>query len=593
MSKQRKKSNQLSSLQRAFCGAARFPVQNLSQFKQEFPIWKKNLEEKQKRLGYSSSSAVMPQQTISNHSDWQYMSKHKHLPDMVGTVRDFILNEWYSKKRVFRLSKETVEYVTERFPLDCLPGILDNWLSVISKTPIYLEFTDGLPVPAQISSDGNVAPPRTLRGVFFGQSYVQNDSVCNGKLTHTFLTVQVSEDAQFVFLHNESTKTVQEHASLPDGDAFQQQIISLLIYLSFVYQKDDAIGAVLIPKPRQGTHENYDVKPIPYLDSVPKKDDPTSVVVAGLCMSTKYLSRSNMVAYFRKRRADIPETVTYYSNPKSNVETESTQKYVNRKVCDMVLVWEQFRTIYQYTSATTAQLRAKYADNLSLGGLSKQLLKYFPQDTIVFHETDTGKILLLSLCDYTGSNDVKTTGITIAMLNPDDISIAVFPPDAIITYLPDNRVDDVVDAVSVLFHILTIFEQKAIKKQIQDIVKAGNPDSTDLVPLPPQPEVTHIPVNPKSPIPPLCYQVGQAIEDSPFELFAVTDRTVKRQRQEEKKIRMGWKVTPHVRRPHPHRYWVGKGAEKHLEVRWLERIQIHKEQGAEKTILHQIKAKQP
>lgn len=589
MSKQRKKSNQLSSLQRAFCGAARFPVQNLSQFKQEFPIWKKNLEEKQKRLGYSSSSAVMPQQTISNHSDWQYMSKHKHLPDMVGTVRDFILNEWYSKKRVFRLSKETVEYVTERFPLDCLPGILDNWLSVISKTPIYLEFTDGLPVPAQISSDGNVAPPRTLRGVFFGQSYVQNDSVCNGKLTHTFLTVQVSEDAQFVFLHNESTKTVQEHASLPDGDAFQQQIISLLIYLSFVYQKDDAIGAVLIPKPRQGTHENYDVKPIPYLDSVPKKDDPTSVVVAGLCMSTKYLSRSNMVAYFRKRRADIPETVTYYSNPKSNVETESTQKYVNRKVCDMVLAWEQFRTIYQYTSVTTAQLRAKYVNNLSFGSLSKQLLRYFPQDTIVFHETDTDKISLLSLCDYTGSNGVKATGIVTAMLNPDDISIAVFPSDAIVTHLPDNRIDTVLETISVLFHILTVFEQKAVKKQIQDVIDAGNPSSTVLVPIPPQPETIHVPVDQKAPIDPLYYQVGQTIEDSPFELFSVTNKTVKRQRQEERKIRMGWKMTPHVRRPHPHRYWVGKGAEKHLEVRWLERMQIHKEQSAEKTILHQIK----
>ena len=86
----------------------------------------------------------------------------------------------------------------------------------------------------------------------------------------------------------------------------------------------------------------------------------------------------------------------------------------------------------------------------------------------------------------------------------------------------------------------------------------------------------------------MTHWYGEAIESAPFELFSVTPKTVKRQRDEEKKIRMGWKVTPHVRRPHPHRYWVGHGANKRLVVRWLDSIRIHPEQTAKKATLHKV-----
>lgn len=36
-------------------------------------------------------------------------------------------------------------------------------------------------------------------------------------------------------------------------------------------------------------------------------------------------------------------------------------------------------------------------------------------------------------------------------------------------------------------------------------------------------------------------------------------------------------MTPHTRRRHPHRYWVGRGENRHQEIRWLENIHVNKQ----------------
>ena len=38
--------------------------------------------------------------------------------------------------------------------------------------------------------------------------------------------------------------------------------------------------------------------------------------------------------------------------------------------------------------------------------------------------------------------------------------------------------------------------------------------------------------------------------------------------------RGGFRMSPHIRQSHPHNYWVGKGKDKHLEVRYLKSIKV-------------------
>ena len=38
---------------------------------------------------------------------------------------------------------------------------------------------------------------------------------------------------------------------------------------------------------------------------------------------------------------------------------------------------------------------------------------------------------------------------------------------------------------------------------------------------------------------------------------------------------MDGKCRPILRRRHPHRYWVGSGDNKHLEVRWIDEIRVN------------------
>lgn len=50
-------------------------------------------------------------------------------------------------------------------------------------------------------------------------------------------------------------------------------------------------------------------------------------------------------------------------------------------------------------------------------------------------------------------------------------------------------------------------------------------------------------------------------------------------------------MTPHTRRSHAHRYWVGKGENRHLEVRWLQDMKINacmEDGGAVSTVVRKI-----
>lgn len=80
----------------------------------------------------------------------------------------------------------------------------------------------------------------------------------------------------------------------------------------------------------------------------------------------------------------------------------------------------------------------------------------------------------------------------------------------------------------------------------------------------------------------LFYEWGGDIEkDSsllltvPVDVYNITPRTVKKMPRKEIASRGGFRMSPHIRQSHPHNYWVGKGKDKHLEVRYLKSIKVN------------------
>ena len=154
-----------------------------------------------------------------------------------------------------------------------------------------------------------------------------------------------------------------------------------------------------------------------------------------------------------------------------------------------------------------------------------------------------------------------------------------------------KHVNDSTSALCALYHILTVLEQRTMKRLAKETLQQGDPNSTALVP------VVHIAKAEREKKEAVAQEwqqairQGDALEDIPFvEMFDLTPKTVKRISNKAVMKRHGWSMRPHSRRQHPHRYWVGSGENKHLEVRWLAKMQINsKDKPVKTTTVHELK----
>lgn len=588
MGKQKKKKL-LNSLQRAFATAAKFPTINPDSFKKIFSEFEQRTMNEQERLGYHNGISEFPVRNDKTTPVWTEMIRSKYMSQLSGFGRDAMLLAWYRNKRVFSFPKETIDYVTEKFPFKYLSGELDDAIYKIAAKPIYLEFPNGILVSEQVLDDDEVAPEGIIQGAFIGQFCAANEEFPSDHFERYTIGVEMGADRQFVWLHNAKMAKISDMVGESFKNEFQRTILFLVAYLNFLYSKKDATGVALIPKSKSGVAEYYEVRPAPDTSAIPKKGDPNSVVVAGLCSAFGFLSRENLAKRLVETSASlwaVYQDALSKSSSDDDIVIEAFAKYSAVK---MITDWEHYRSIYQYSQKAIDFALDKYQELLLLFGFPLDLLKYFPQNTIVLHNPESNHFVMVALVSREGETKPK-----VVMLSPmgDDMFISLCPTDhTLITVLAktNDELPEYLGLLCVLYHILTVYKQRSLKKVVHDTLTAGNPATTSLVPVPPPQKVLHIPSdNRNEEYDPLAYRYGESIEGAPFELFSVTPKTVKRQRDEEKKIRMGWKVTPHVRRPHPHRYWVGHGANKRLIVRWLDSVQIHPEQPAKKATLHKV-----
>ena len=573
MAKQKKKSTPLSSLTKAFATAGNFPSLQPVEFRKDLEGFKKRTRERIQTIGIEKDVTKPPVWTEANKDLRQLLQGTDDETAFFIYVRSIILYTWYQKKVVYTFDRDTVDFILNKFPANILRCELDPLLFYMCKAPIYLEFPDD----------------SLVTGVFCGLTSLMSKPMIDqsadpnrAETSHFSIALIRNGDVQCL-VHRSYGQTVEEYVDKKDADTIERLVFLSLCYVFFLQTREDAEGVVLLKKRRQDA-ECWDVRPIPFPEALPNPGDIHGSISAGLSFYLRFLSRSAMIEQYQNAAKAL---IDYQEIDLE--EVSPSDKACNRKYAEMVLDWEAYRVVFQYDAKTEDSLHEKYWETLANEGIRENLVRYLPQRTVVLYQKDSGIVTLMSTCSVRGSTK---PGLFWMCIEDGGSAIGAIPVGSKPTgkafmdiFMAPNAAQA---AFCALLHILLVYESKAIKKMTKDTLTAGDPSTTVLAPYQQKGKATQTVDGPVQKTAPE-YRVSSDLEYTPFELFDLTNRTVKRVRQTERLARAGWKMPPHTRRPHPHRYWVGSGANKHMEVRWLERMQIHKDQPIETTTIHNVK----
>lgn len=328
-------------------------------------------------------------------------------------------------------------------------------------------------------------------------------------------------------------------------------VARLLLYIGYLKYQNDENGQYLVQKQESGTR--FEVKPMPR-----KADDPIigskpEWANSGARILLQYLERDNMI---RDLREEIESSGI---DPTAPVPTHCSEADTTFQWDLAVLEWERTRTIYLFDDKAGDALKEKYQNDFEQEGFLKGLVEYMPSNTIVLSYRGCVSYLV-SKRKIEGQSG---PGIVVQdLVVPVRVFARLTDGTSKTTAPPDQY--KLMEAFCVLKHILITLKEREEKKLAEAPVTAKAAITT----LPPKPD--------GKPAKPTLYEgSGIALEAPPVQMFEVTGRTVKKLSNKELVQRHGWTMTPHTRRSHAHRYWVGKGENRHLEVRWLQDMKIN------------------
>lgn len=571
-----KKKTALSALDKAFAIAGRFPSMVPGEFRAELVRFRSRHKDKAAFLGLKESPAEKVTVTPENLDFLERVQKKENDMEYVAVMRDLTLGFWYNQKVVYQFLPETLEYIKNVFKPEQIQVNLNAVIRRMCSKPIYIGLPNG--------SD--------IQGFFCSCVSLINETwgIPLGDHPPALNAIIVEQPTAHIYLHMGGDTSLAS-VFRDDTPEAGKLLFSCLSYLAITQYMVDAQKQVFVPYDR-GNCEYYIIHPISFPDcdencfDYLKQQD--GWIKTGLSPFFNYISRQNMVkdfdVYLKKYEQwkDYPfQTDTYEKWP---------QEAVGYKTHEMLFEWEAYKTIYQYNNESEQAFHQKYLEMLAMNGFPDRLIDYMPYPTIVLSQQDTGLVFLISLCKLEGAQE---RGVFIMSLSTDMDEIAIIParksPFADESLL--QRVSDSTSAMCALYHILTVLEQRTLKRLAKETLQQGDPSSTALVPVAQTADAERKEKEAAAQEWQQAVRQGDALEDVPFiEMFDLTPRTVKRIPNKTAMRRHGWSMKPHSRRQHPHRYWVGSGENKHLEVRWLAKMQINsKDKPVKTTTVHELK----
>lgn len=552
MAKQKKKSTQINSMDKAIGRMAGIEVQNPSEFRKYMDELKERYKEYAENIGLQGNPSEIPKITKENEHYFHQICSTATMNEYISFVRTLLIGYWTSHRKVYVFTQEIIDYMETVLRIQDFTIDITALQKVALREPIYIEAPPGSPVSR----------------VFWGAvSFCHKDMVerYNKGLADEYccFVSLISDKGCFAAFNMNGRSSVREAVERwrDDDEKAKEEMIfalKLVAYIGYMRGMKDATDLAFTEEPiRNGVR--YRTQTI-YTDSVlPDETKPRGWIQAGLAPVIGYFDRKNMLRDFQNESSQHPDQIVVRNGDGDNAAT-----FLQR----MVLSWESRRNFYSFTSETAIFVASDNVYGLIKEGISSELLDYMPYNVIALIPEDpvSFSAALIARCTVEGNQP----GVFVSIIGQENCPEAFcFPEDA---PLMNGNIDrclkevrgDILLSLGLFKHILQTLKRKTIRR-------IGNREESKA--RPPHP-VTEADI-PASPV----VRQGTDIDNIvPIAMFDLTKRTVKKVSQKEAAHRNGWKVVPHVRRRHPHRYWVGKGKDKHLEVRWLESMAINRKQ---------------
>ena len=489
------------------------------------------------------------------------MMEGKSINEYGRAMRFLIEGYWMSHRKTYVITPELLEFVKSDYWL--FQSQMD-YFEIISKAcqePVVFDLSPLRLNKNIMCSKISIPPPCTTE---------EREDFSNN--FNLFTTIFESGGQVKVRITSEAGSSIKEYVEYQDNREDTDRIAwlpfaRLLLYIGYLKCQSDENGRYLVQKQEGGTQ--FEVKPLPC-----KADDPIigsepEWANSGARIVLRYLERDNMIR-------DLKEEIESSGiDPAAPVPTHCSEDDTILQWDLAVLEWERNRAIYLFDDKAGAALKEKYQNDFEQEGFLKGLVEYMPSNTIVLSYRGCVSYLV----SKRGIEGQSGPGIVIQdLVVPVRVFARLTDGTSKTTVSPDQY--KLMEAFCVLKHILVTLKEREEKKLSAAPVTAKAAMTT----LPPKPD--------RKPTKPTLYEgSGIALEVPPVRMFEVTGRTVKKLSNKELVQRHGWTMTPHTRRSHAHRFWVGKGENRHLETRWLSdmRINAHMESdGQVSTVIRKI-----
>lgn len=475
--------------------------------------------------------------------------------DYVVALRRMTMGYWLGHRVIYHISDAAVDFILNEMSFGHYEVDVGGLFRQVCEVPVFLEFTD-----EKYKRLNCFCSLTTLFHKEFHKNVLDKENLG--------LIVFRTNNPPKIGLHAGLTSPLSSFlaCSRKENDEAENTIFRVLSYISYLKSMQDSADETLVEL-QMPSAKCYDVRQIPYEDSLPDFSSPLGLLRGGLCSQFSFLSRQHLLAKMREVQSRIEQDET-----NGDVSSAAQMlKYVARAVID----WEETRAIYSFDSTIGNTLREKHQRGILLEGLSQDLLSFAPHDTIIIYNTDTIETILISPLDD-GTLAIFSVGSENA-LSIVQVGNPLLGHHWMFSVQPRSILDSYLDALCVLKHILLTYQAKAARVWERADREGGRGQTIQ----------TH--VSPPEPSEPPLMRLGEDI--LPPTLYSVTTKTVRRIPQKELIHKHGWKVIPHVRRGHPHRYWVGRGEEKHMEVRWLKQVKVNasEKQPINSTVIHRVR----
>lgn len=564
MAKQKKKSS-LNYIQRVLAEAYGVKSSSVEETKRNLQN-AKEVGKKALQLLDIQDTLQNVRRTTANASYYDKITCDNDSTGFFGVVRTLLLGVWSKNRVLYTISKELDEYLQNDLQIQKCPFQPDAVFAAVCRSPILLEFLDG-----------------PIEWAFCASSSILSEDMRRQGLTedHPYLITvyreRASEESRIICHRGDDLYTANQE------ECNANTIFRTLMYLGFVSVTKDGVGNVMIPIDRYGCQSAYMIQQIQQLDHPEFVFDPCGWMGNGLCFYMLFLTRAGMLDYTDKYLASNTEL----DNEPVSIpqKPNSTDDIHFRKVLRMVKEWEDNRIVYQFTNKTERKFQELYQDSICLEGFSCDLLNYFPHNTIALFQKDSKDITLFSPCRIR-LEDGTCPGVFFVSIHSLDLEAewCVFPASVLGASEIARITGTIPPAICALYHILTVLKHQTQENYLADSFSRGNTETTELALY--RSTANHTSHTKDKDVEPV--RQGASISDIPLNVFDVSVNMLKRAPKTQTEHYSGWHMVPHIRRRHPHRYWVGSGENRHMEVRWLEPMHINKSEETMQTTVKNL-----